>query len=123
MYIDLLTQINNIKNAGKDIVKVPHSNMNKRIADILVEAGYLKAAEVKGRGPKKMIKISLNKDKPISGIKFLSKPSLLKYSGYSDLRPVKGGHGTLVVSTSKGILKGESAKKEKLGGQLLFEIW
>ena len=123
MYTDLLTRIKNIQAVGKSYLRVPYSRMDKSVADILEKVGFLKKVETKGRAPKKILKLYLNSKKPIRGVKFLSKPSLKRYGGYKEFRAVKGGFGTLVVSTPKGVLTGTKAKKEKVGGQILFEIW
>ena len=59
----------------------------------------------------------------IEGTRILSKPSRRLYTGYKDIKPVRQGYGLLILSTPKGVMDGKSAKKQKLGGQLLFEIW
>lgn len=123
MYIDLLIRIKNAQAAGRDYLKIPYSKMDKEIANILEKQGFLKKVEMKGRLPKKILKIYLNPKRPIKGLKFLSRPSIGRYSGYRDLKPVKGGYGLLVLSTPKGIMSGSQARKEKVGGKLLFEIW
>ncbi|MDE2001160.1 MAG: 30S ribosomal protein S8, partial [Patescibacteria group bacterium] len=57
------------------------------------------------------------------GVRILSRPSRRLYAGYKDIRPIRQGYGMLVLSTPKGVMDGKSAKMQKLGGQLLFEIW
>lgn len=123
MYTDTITRIKNAQMKGDDQLKVPYSKMDKSILDVMEKEGFLKNVEVKGKRPKKIIQVRLNEDKPIRGFSFLSKPSLRKYIGYRDMMSVKGGYGILVVSTSKGIMSGSKAKKEKVGGQLLFKMW
>jgi small subunit ribosomal protein S8 len=123
MYIDLLTRIKNAQGAGKKSLKVPYTKADQAVLDILESAGFIKKTEVKGRSVKKVIDVVLNPERPIQGVKFISRPSLRRYGGYQDFRKVKGGAGVLVVSTSKGILSAEKAKREKVGGQLLAEIW
>ena len=59
----------------------------------------------------------------IGSVKLVSKPSRRIYAGYRELRPVKSGLGLLVVSTPRGIMSGKEARKMKLGGEVLFEIW
>jgi small subunit ribosomal protein S8 len=113
----------NAQAAGKRSIKTMHTNMDYAVLEELKRFGFVKRTEIKGRAPKKTIDIVLNKERPIHGVKFLSKPSLRKYSKYDDLRSVKGGTGILLVSTSKGIMAGVRARKEKVGGQVLFEIW
>jgi small subunit ribosomal protein S8 len=123
MYIDLLIKLKNAQAARKRIVEEKFSKLNKAIVDILEEAGFLSKVEIKGKAPKLFLELRLNKEKPIRGIKILSRPSLRRYLGYKNFYKVKGGQGLLVVSTSKGIMTAQKAQKNKLGGQLLFEIW
>lgn len=123
MYIDLLTRIKNAQAVGKESLVTPYSRMDNAVAELLQKKGFLKKVETKGRVPKKVLKLYLNTEHVIHGVKVLSKPSLKQSGGYRRLKNVKRGHGLLVLSTPKGILSGERAKKEKVGGQLLFEIW
>lgn len=123
MYINLLIKIKNAQAAHKDDLKADFTKMNKAILDILAQYEFIKKVEVKGRSYKKYIEIELNPDKPFEGVNFLSRPSRLLYTGYSKIKKVKGSRGVLFVSTSKGIMTGEQAKKQKVGGQLLFEVW
>ncbi len=126
MYIDLLTKIKNAQKAKLAGLKVPFSQMDLAIAELLVKHKYLESVEKKGRMPKRIIDIKLryvNEGGVISGIEFLSKPSRRMYSGYKDLKSALQGYGLLVLSTSKGIMTGADAKREKAGGMLLFKIW
>ncbi len=127
MYIDLLTRIVNAQRARKEFVKVMYSNFDLAIAELLAGHHYVAAAAKKGRLPKRVIEITLTYDDSkkgaIQGIKFLSKPSRRHYVGYRDLRPVKQGYGIAVISTPKGVMTTKEARKQKLGGELLFEMW
>lgn len=127
MYLDLLTKIKNAQKARKEILKVPYSNLDFAIAELLAKNNYLESAAKKGRMPKRIIEIKLkyNQEKQgaINGIVTLSKPSRRLYAGYRDFKLVKQGYGLAVVSTSKGTMTAKEARKMKLGGQLLFEIW
>jgi len=123
MYINLLIKIKNAQEAGKDSLKVPFSKMDLAIAELLSKQGYLKDAESKGKTIKRTIKINLKEGKAIKGIKLVSRPSRRLYAGYRDIKSVKSGYGMGVVSTSKGIMSDKEARKQKLGGQLLFQIW
>lgn len=123
MYIDVLIKMKNAEQAGKRSMKVRFSRMDYAVLEELKRYGFVKKAEVKGRPPKKIIEVIFSKERRIQGLKLLSKPSVRRYAGYEDFKKVKGGHGILVVSTSKGIMSGVRARKEKVGGQLLFEIW
>ena len=123
MYIDFLIKIKNAKAARKKILKTIFTKMDFAIGEILRKNDFIKNIEVKGRAPKRFMHVEVDSKRKIRGIKFLSRPSIGLYSGYEKLRKVKSGYGLLVLSTPKGILSGEEAKKEKVGGQLLFEIW
>lgn len=122
-YIDLLIQIKNAEEVGKSFLKIPYSKMDKAVAEILERKGFLKKVEVKGRQPKKAIKIYFNPNRPIKGLRFISKPSRRIYKSYKEIKPVKNGEGVLVVSTPKGVITDANAREEKVGGQLLFKIW
>lgn len=127
MYIDMLTRIKNAQAVGKEKVKVPYSKMDEAIANILARHKFIHSVEKKGRMPKRVLEIKLNYDKngkgAINGVKFLSKPSRKLYAGYKNLRPVKQGYGIGILSTPKGIITNSEAVKQKVGGQLLFEVW
>ena len=123
MYIDLLIKMKNAEAAEKYFLKTKYTKMDNAVVEILSRYGFVKNFEVKGKSYKKVIEMELSEKHPIRGMKFLSKPSLRRYGGYEDFKRVKSGHGLLVVSTSKGVMSGDDAKKEKVGGQLLFQIW
>ncbi len=123
MYIDLIIKIKNAQKAKKEVFKSRYSKLDKAVVDILETKGFVKNSEVKGKGYKKYIEMNVMGRKTIQGIRILSKPSVKQYLGYRDIRSVKSGFGTLVLSTPKGILSGSDAKKLGVGGQLLFEIW
>ncbi len=126
MYIDLLTKIHNAQRAKKISVKVPYSNMDMAVAEILTTKGFVLSATKKGRVPKRIIEVELKYDGEhgaISAVRFLSVPSRRLYAGYQKMRPVRQGFGVAVVSTPKGVMTASEARKQKVGGQLLFEIW
>ncbi len=126
MYTDFLTKIKNAQAARKEYLKVSYSNFDMAIAELLVREGYLEAAGKKGRMPKRVIELKLkyeNGHGAVSGIRFLSRPSLKVSAGYRTLRHVKQGYGAAVLSTPKGVMTGKDARRAKVGGQLLFEIW
>ena len=125
-YIDLLTKIKNAQAMKKENIKVHYSKMDEEIVSVLVKQNYLDSYEKKGRNPKRIldIKLKYNEGKGvISGIKILSRPSRRLYLGYKEIKPVRHGYGLLVLSTPKGIMTGQDAKKAKVGGTLLFQIW
>lgn len=126
MYIDLLTKIKNAQQAKKEIVKTRYSVMDERVAELLARSGYVENVQKKGRNPSRVLEIALkyeNGGGAIRGIKLVSKPSRSIYIGYRAIKPVKQGYGSLVLSTPKGIVTGSEARKMRIGGVALFEIW
>lgn len=123
--------INRLRNAGatrKSEVVVPYSKMKHAIADVLVKEGYVKSVEKTGKSSSDMaLKVSLNYTESgaprIHDVKRLSKPSRRMYAGAREIRPVRNGIGTLVLSTPKGILTDKEARENSIGGELLFTIW
>lgn len=123
---DMLSQIRNASAAGHKTVSVPFSKFKLAIAQALARHGYIEAAEEKGKDIKKTVEITLvpNDRAPrIRGHKRISKPSRRVYYKGSDIHPIKNGYGTLVLSTPKGVLSGDDAKKAHVGGEVLFAIW
>ncbi|MBN2197820.1 30S ribosomal protein S8 [Candidatus Wolfebacteria bacterium] len=126
MYIDLLIKIKNAQAVNKENVKFPYSKINESILELLKKNNYIKNVEKKGKGVKRILDIKLgyeNKEGLIKDIKLISKPSRRLYIGYKDIRPVKHGYGLLVLSTPKGIMTNKEARKAKVGGEMLFQIW
>ena len=127
MYFNLLAKIKNAQAVEKESIKIPYNNMDLVVAELLAEHKFIQGVEKKGRMPKRILEIKLKYDQDgngaIQGVRLLSKPSREIYSGYKEIKPVRQGYGLLIISTSKGIMDGKKAKKFKLGGQLLFEIW
>ncbi len=123
---DMLVVIKNGGQVGKKSVEVPYSRLRSDIARALFQAGYIKSyTKKKGRkGDRLEIELLYTKDgKPrISYVKRVSKPSRRLYIRVKDIYKVKNGYGDLFLTTPKGILTGEEAKKEMVGGEILFEI-
>jgi len=122
---NMLVQLKNAQQAGREDVVVPFSKMKLEIAKVLKDKGFVAEVEKKTQKGKKVehniLSIKLNGG--IGGINLVSKPSRKMYAGKSDLKLVRSGFGIAVVSTSKGIMAGEDAKKAGIGGEVLFEIW
>jgi small subunit ribosomal protein S8 len=123
---DMLIAIKNAGNAGKETLLLPYSNYRANIARALFQAGYIKSYSQKKmkKGDKLEIDILYKKDQSpkITYVKRISKPSRRLYMGVKEVYSVKQGFGSLFLSTPKGILTGEEAKKEMVGGEILFEI-
>jgi small subunit ribosomal protein S8 len=128
MYYDLLPKIKNAIQARKDKMIVPFSRMDFSVLSVLAEHGYVKSVEKEttANGKKSVIIVRLGtktKASRMEDFNTISKPSRHFYKDYRSLRPVRQGHGMAVLSTSKGIMTGKEAKKQKVGGEYLFEIW
>ncbi len=124
----MLITIKNGYSAHHTMVSVPHSHFKNDVAKALLAAGYIAGYQKKARNKgADLLEINL---KPFDGfslavqdVKRISKPSRRLYAGVQDIYEVKQGHGTLFLSTPKGVLSGDQARKEQVGGELLFEIW
>lgn len=123
---DMLIQIKNAGSAGKRSVELPASRLKLALAQILVKENYIASAEVVGDKPKTLLRLGLkysDKTPVISGVKRVSKPGLRFYVGSREIPAVVGGLGIAVLSTPQGLMTGTEAKKKRLGGELLCEIW
>ena len=124
---DMLTKIRNASRAGLEKVDVQNSKIKMEIVRILKIEGYIKHYKKINEDNKSTICIFLKYDKDdksvIQGIERVSKPSRRVYFGYHNMPRVINGYGTLIVSTSKGILTGKKASLHKVGGEPLCKIW
>lgn len=125
---DFIIRIKNAGNSGKESVSVPFSKMKLAIAELLSAKGFIGEVTKKGKGEAfKSMNIDLLYDKAgepmISGVKRISKPSRRLYENSKNLRAFRKGYGMSVLSTPKGIMADVDAKKDNLGGELLFNIW
>lgn len=123
---NMLIQIKNGQMVGKESVVFPHSKIKMEIAKVLEKNGFIKSVEKKGKDIKTM-EIVLAYDesgKPkITCAKKVSKSSQRVYSACDQIRLSKRGFGLKILTTPKGILTDKDAKKEKVGGEVLCEVW
>ncbi len=124
---DLLTRLRNASMVSKPSVSIPHSNFKLELAKLLKNEGYVSDVKVSGEGVKKLIDIDMKYSDEgmsvISGMNRLSKPGQRVYSSFDKLPRNNGGLGTVIVSTSRGLLSDSEARKRKLGGELICEVW
>ena len=124
---DMLTRIRNANDAKHETVDVPASNLKKSIAQILLDEGYIRSYQVVEDGKQGIIRITLKytqgKQKVIHGIRRVSKPGLRIYSNCEDMPKVMNGLGTVIVSTSKGLMTDKKARAEKIGGEIIAFVW
>lgn len=124
-FIDLIIRIKNSYLTGNQSLISPHSNFKEALTKKLKELGYVNDYRVEGETIKEII-IDLkynNKEPVITGIEIISKPGRRQYMSYKALKPIVNNFGYSILSTSKGILTNKEARKMKLGGELLFNIW
>ena len=124
---DLLTRIRNAVMVSKSNIEIPHSKFKFQLTSLFKDEGYVSDVKITGEGTKKIINIELKYSEDgasvISGMNRLSKPGNRVYSSFDKLPRNNGGLGTVVVSTSRGLLSDSEARKRKLGGELICEVW
>ena|SRR3989344_3612145 len=124
---DFIIRLKNASAVGKREVMVPYSNLRHAVAETLRKEGYLVSVEKHGKKAKKSLAVELSYLKSgaprIAGVARVSKPGRRIYGRLIGLRPVKSGKGSLILSTPKGILTDRQARRERVGGELLFKIW
>ena len=124
--VDMLNRIRNAQAVNHETVDVPFSILKYEIAKILKKEGFIEKCEKSGKKVKKIIKLALKyeNEKPIiSGLKRISKSGQRIYSGYKKIKRVRAGYGIAIISTSKGLMTDKEVRKQKLGGEVLCEIW
>lgn len=123
---DLLTRIRNAAMVGKHEISVPTSKLKETVARELKKAGYIKDVVVEKATPRNNLIVTINE--PGENVVFteiarISKPGRRVYAGADDIPRVKSGRGIVLVSTSKGVMTGQKAIKERLGGELLCKVY
>lgn len=124
---DLLTRVRNGAQAHLVTVNVPHSKIKLEILRILQAEGYIKGFEVTTESQFPMIKVHLRYDAKrksvIHSIQRVSKPGLRIYKPTTDLRPLRSGLATRIMTTSQGVMTDREARKRHIGGEILCEVW
>ena len=126
---DMLTRVRNANQALHKTVTMPSSKLKEEIAKLLAAEGYLEGYDVAVSDPGKEITIRLkyhgkgNRERVIQGITRMSSPGRRIYRGADSLPRSQGGLGTIVISTSQGLMPDREARKRRLGGELMCEIW
>ena len=123
---DMLTRIRNAALVNKTSISLPHSKLKQTIAEQLQKAGYLAGVKVVASKPQAQLEITLNESgasSTITEISRLSKPGRRVYASADEIPRIKNGRGIVLVSTSKGIMTGQAAQKERLGGELICKVY
>jgi len=124
---DLLTRIRNASKEKHEKVEVPASRLKANVVRVLKEEGYIKNFRLQREEGRPVIKIYLKYttagSQVIQGIKRISRPGLRRYIGYEEMPRPLSGAGIAIVSTSKGVMTGQRARAQKVGGEILAEVW
>jgi small subunit ribosomal protein S8 len=123
---DFLTIIRNGVTSSRSFVTAPYSVVRNKIADILHREGFIKDVVIEGEAPKKILKIYLKYhqgESVIHAIERMSTPGRRLYSGVQNLKPVIGGFGVAIVTTSQGIMTDKQAHQLNVGGEVICTIW
>lgn len=124
---DALTRIRNAAMRRLDVTTLVHNKSVEAIANILVEKGYIESCNVVEDGVKKTINVILKYDENgktvINELKRVSKPGRRVYKQASEIKRFKNGYGTIIVSTSKGVITNDKAHELNVGGEVLCTVW
>ena len=123
---DLLTRIRNAIMVGKTEIRVPTSKLKVAVVDGLKKSGYLAGYKLEKSAPRDTLCVIINeegKNPTITEIEKVSKPGRRVYVGVEEIPTVKSGRGIVLLSTSKGIMTGSEAKKNRLGGEILVKVY
>lgn len=126
---DMLARIRNAAMARHDVAKIPSSKIKKSIADLLAREGFVSAVSEDADGPaqRRTITVTLkyggDSKAAFAGLRRVSKPGRRVYVGHNDIPRVLNGLGVSIISTSKGLMTDAEARKNKVGGELLCEVW
>jgi len=123
---DMLIRIKNAGVAGKETLVVAHSRLKAAILEVLVREGFIASFTKKGKKVAKFLEITLREEagKPrISGVERVSRPSRRVYESVRDIKSVRQGYGSSIISTPQGIMTDKAARRARVGGEVLFKIW
>lgn len=124
---DLLTRIRNATRAGQSSVDIPASKIKVEICRVLREEGFVKDYALNEEAMPAMLRVTLkytgDRSSVLQGLRRVSKPSLRVYAASGETRQVRSGLGISILSTSHGVMTGKRARLEKVGGEVLCEVW
>ena len=124
---DMLTRVRNAQRASHELVNIPSSKLKINVAKVLKSEGYIKNFRIISDGQHRFIRIFLKYDKEgvaiIEGIKRVSKPGCRVYTGSDEVPEVLNGYGINILSTSKGLMTDNEARKTGIGGEILCAVW
>jgi small subunit ribosomal protein S8 len=124
---DMFTRLRNAASARHDNVKIPASKVKRAVADVLKSEGFIRGYADEADGARSYINMDIMYDQDqravLSGIRRVSRPGLRVYVGKREIPRVYGGLGVAILSTSKGVMSGREAWRQKIGGEVLGYVW
>ncbi|MCX7819723.1 MAG: 30S ribosomal protein S8 [Kiritimatiellae bacterium] len=127
---DLLNRIRTACAAGLPSVDAPHSRLKEQICRVLKQEGFVADYAVEPRGARRMLHIALkyhgsgpNRVPVIRGLRRVSSPGCRRYAAVDELRPVRSGTGIAVITTSAGLMTDREARRRRLGGEVICQVW
>jgi small subunit ribosomal protein S8 len=123
---DMLTRIRNAIAVSKSEVRMPYSKVKQGVADLLQANNFIDGVSVDGEGIEKTLIVRINNESTnarITEIERISRPGRRSYSSAEDIPVVKRGRGIVIISTSKGLMTGDEAKKTRIGGELICKVY
>jgi small subunit ribosomal protein S8 len=124
---DLLTRVRNANSAFHEQVDIPHSKIKEELVKLMKKEGFIKDYQVIQTDAQGVLRVFLKfnegRERTIAGLKRISKPGMRVYVEREEIPKIFGGLGTVVMSTSKGIMTGRQARKNGLGGEVMAYIW
>ena len=124
---DMLTRIRNAVAVKHDYVNIPSSKMKLSIAKVLKDEGFIRDFETFEEGPRRFVRVHLNytgdREPLLTGLKRVSRPGLRVYVQKREIPRVFNGLGIAILSTPKGIMAGQQAWRQKIGGEVLCYVW
>ncbi len=127
---DMLTRIRNGTMRQRVSVSIPHSRIKERVAEVLKDEGYIDDFEVLPSKPRPILRLKLryigdrrNRRSVISGLERVSRPGRRVYVGKDEIPWVLSGMGTAIVTTSHGVMTGQQARRQGIGGEVICQVW
>jgi small subunit ribosomal protein S8 len=127
---DMLTRIRNATMREHEVVSIPHSHIKESIAGVLKEEGFIEDFQILPENPRNVLRLKLryvgdrrNRRAVITGLERVSKPGRRVYVGKRDIPWVLSGMGVSILTTSRGVMTGQAARRHGLGGEVLCEVW
>ncbi|MDX2225529.1 MAG: 30S ribosomal protein S8 [Verrucomicrobiae bacterium] len=123
---DMLTRLRNANSARLEVVILPYSKLKSEIAKVLKKEGFVREVTVEKEGARQNLRIEMKyagSQSAIQGLRRISKPGLRLYSNSREVPKVLGGYGVCILSTSRGVMTGRDAIKQKVGGEVLAYVY